>query len=49
MNKFLPAVFVGLGAADCLYGIIYRDPVSVVAGGLIAVIAVYIALKRKKR
>jgi hypothetical protein len=49
VNKFFLLLFGVLGVADFFYGIIYRDSVSIVAGGLIAGIAVYVALRPKKR
>jgi hypothetical protein len=49
VNKFFLILFAILGVADFCYGIFYHDSVSVVAGGLIAGIAVYVALRQKKR
>jgi len=49
VNKFFLTLFAVLGVADFCYGIYSHDPVSIVAGGLIAGIAVYVALKHRKR
>ena len=48
MKKFVIPFFIVLGALDFLYGVIFGDRISVIAGGAIVVITLYM-LKTKKR
>ncbi|MBW2595915.1 MAG: hypothetical protein JRC93_08060 [Deltaproteobacteria bacterium] len=48
MNRYLFAFFVVLGVSDFIYGIFFKDRISVLIGGLIVFIAFYIANKKKK-
>ena len=42
MKRFVLPFFILLGALDFLYGVIFRDRISMIAGGAIVVIAIYI-------
>ena len=46
MNKFILPAFIALGALDFLYGVVSSDRMSVIAGGAIVAIAIYIWKKR---
>ncbi|MBW2651259.1 MAG: hypothetical protein JRC66_09745 [Deltaproteobacteria bacterium] len=48
MNRYLFALFIIFGVSDFIYGIFFKDRISVLIGGLIVFIAVYIANKKKK-
>ncbi len=48
MKKFVIPFFIVLGALDFLYGVIYGDRISVIAGGAIVAITLYM-LKNKKK
>jgi len=39
--------FILLGALDFLYGLLYKDQLSIVAGGAIVAITIYIWKKKK--
>jgi len=47
MKLFFLIFFIVLGALDLLYGVLYKDQVSVMAGGAIVAITVYIWKKKK--
>jgi hypothetical protein len=47
MKVFFLIFFIGLGALDLLYGVLYKDKLSVMAGGAIVAITVYIWKKKK--
>ena len=42
MKPFFLIFFIVLGALDFLYGVLYEDQLSVIAGGAIVAITVYI-------
>lgn len=46
-NKALPVLFIVLGMADLVYGIVRKDMVSLAMGALMAGIAVYILTRRE--
>jgi hypothetical protein len=48
MKIFFLIFFIVLGALDFLYGLLYKDQLSIMAGGAIVVIAVFIWKKKKK-
>jgi hypothetical protein len=47
MKIFFLILFIVLGALDFLYGLLYKDQLSIVAGFAIVVISVYIWKKKK--
>ncbi len=47
MKPFFLIFFIVLGALDFLYGVLYKDQLSVIAGGAIVAITVYIWKKKK--
>ncbi|MBW2599788.1 MAG: hypothetical protein JRC60_06880 [Deltaproteobacteria bacterium] len=47
MNRYLFAFFVVLGVSDFIYGIFFKDRISVLVGALIIFIAFYIANNEK--
>jgi len=47
MKLFFLIFFIVLGALDLLYGVLYKDQVSVMAGGAIVAITVYIWKKKR--
>ena len=46
MKLFFLIFFIVLGALDFLYGLLYKDQLSIMAGGAIVVITVYIWKKK---
>ena len=48
MNRYLFAFFIIFGVSDFIYGIFFKDRISVLIGGLIVFIAFYIANKKRK-
>ncbi len=46
MKFFFLILFIVLGALDLLYGVLYKDQLSIVAGGAIVAITVYIWKKK---
>ena len=48
MKKFVIAFFIALGALDFLYGVIFGDRISVIAGAAIVAITLYILKTRGK-
>jgi len=46
MKRFVLPFFILLGALDFLYGVAFHDRVSMIAGGAIVVIAIYIWKKK---
>jgi len=42
MKKFILPFFIVLGALDFLYGVVFGDRVSMIAGGAIVAITIYI-------
>jgi len=48
MKIFFLIFFILLGALDFLYGLLYKDQLSIMAGFAIVVITVYIWKKKKK-
>jgi hypothetical protein len=48
MKTYFLILFIVLGALDFAYGLIYRDQLSLVAGGAIVAISVYIWKKKTK-
>ena len=46
MKKIIIAFFLVLGSLDLIYGIIFRDNVSIIAGGAIVAITIYIVKKK---
>jgi lipid-A-disaccharide synthase-like uncharacterized protein len=49
MRKYLPAVFTILGAVDIVYGIWKSDVVSLVIGGIMVAISLYIMKKEREK
>jgi hypothetical protein len=47
MKTFFLIFFILIGALDFAYGLIYKDQLSIVAGGAIVAITVYIWKKKK--
>jgi hypothetical protein len=47
MKLFFLIFFILLGALDLLYGVLYKDQLSVMAGGAIVAITVYIWKKKR--
>jgi hypothetical protein len=47
MKRFFLIFFVVIGALDFLYGLVYKDQLSIIAGGAIVAITVYIWKKKK--
>lgn len=47
MKLFFLIFFILIGALDFLYGLLYKDQLSIIAGGAIVVITVYIWKKKK--
>ena len=48
MKIFFLIFFIVLGALDFLYGLLYKDQLSIMAGGAIVVITIFIWKKKKK-
>ena len=48
MNRYLFAFFVIFGVSDFIYGIFFKDRISILIGGLIVFITFYIANKKSK-
>ncbi|CAB1060443.1 hypothetical protein D1BOALGB6SA_5209 [Olavius sp. associated proteobacterium Delta 1] len=48
MKKFILPFFVVLGALDFLYGVAFGDRISMVAGGAIVAITIYVWKTRGK-
>lgn len=48
MKIFIIVIFIVLGVADFLYGVIYGDRISIIAGIGIVLITLYIARDMKK-
>jgi hypothetical protein len=48
MKKFVIPFFIVLGALDFLYGVVSGDRISVIAGGAIVAITLYILKTRNK-
>jgi inner membrane protein involved in colicin E2 resistance len=46
MKLFFLIFFILLGALDLLYGVLYKDQLSLLAGGAIVAITVYIWKKK---
>ena len=46
MKLFFLIFFIVLGTLDFLYGLLYKDQLSIMAGGAIVVITVYIWKKK---
>jgi len=47
MKNFALIFFIVLGALDFIYGVIFNDRISVIAGGAIVAIIIYIWKKKK--
>ena len=47
MKTFFLIFFILIGTLDFAYGLIYKDQLSIVAGGAIVAITVYIWKKKK--
>jgi hypothetical protein len=47
MKPFFLIFFIVLGALDFLYGVLYKDQLSIIAGGAIVAITVYIWKKKR--
>jgi hypothetical protein len=47
MKLFFLIFFIILGAVDLLYVVLYKDQISVMAGGAIVAITVYIWKKKR--
>jgi hypothetical protein len=47
MKPLFLIFFIVLGALDFLYGLLYKDQLSIMAGGAIVVITVFIWRKKK--
>ena len=47
MKTFFLIFFIVIGALDFAYGLIYKDQLSIVAGGAIVAITIYIWKKKK--
>jgi hypothetical protein len=47
MKPFFLIFFIVLGTLDLLYGLLYKDQLSIIAGGAIVAITVYIWKKKK--
>jgi hypothetical protein len=48
MKTFFLIFFITLGALDFVYGLLYKDQLSIMAGFAIVAITVYIWKKKKK-
>jgi hypothetical protein len=48
MKIFFLIFFIVLGALDFLYGVLYKDQLSVIAGGAIVAITIYIWKTKKE-
>ena len=48
MKKIVTLVFIVLGALDFLYGLIFKDQISVIAGGAIAAHGVFILFRNPR-
>ena len=48
MKKYILILLIVLGIADFLYGIFYKDRISIIAGAGIVLITLYIARDTKK-
>ena len=46
MKRFFLIFFIIIGALDFLYGLLYKDPLSIIAGGAIVALTVYIWKKK---
>ena len=46
MKKLVIAFFLILGTLDFIYGVIFRDNVSIIAGAAIVAITIYIVRKK---
>jgi hypothetical protein len=46
MKPFFLIFFIVLGALDFLYGVLHKDQLSIIAGGAIVAITVYIWRKK---
>jgi len=46
MKKFILPLFVVMGALDFVYGVAFGDRISMIAGGAIAAITIYIWKKK---
>ena len=47
MKIFFLIFFIVLGALDFFYGLLYKDQLSIMAGGAIVVITVFVWKKKK--
>jgi hypothetical protein len=47
MKTFFLIFFIALGALDFVYGLLYKDQLSIMAGGAIVVITVFIWRRKK--
>jgi hypothetical protein len=45
MKKFWIVFFIVVGALDLLYGVTFKDQISVIAGGTIVAIGVFILIR----
>jgi len=48
MKTFFLIFFIIIGALDFLYGLLYKDQLSIIAGGAIVAITVYIWKKKSQ-
>jgi hypothetical protein len=45
MNRFFIVFFMVVGAGDFLYGIFFKDRVSVLVGAIMSILTIYVARK----
>ena len=47
MNRYVFVLFVLAGVGDLLYGIVFKDRISILIGSVIAILTIYVARRRK--
>jgi len=47
MNRYVFILFVLVGMADLLYGIVFKDRISILIGSVITILTIYVARRRK--
>jgi positive regulator of sigma E activity len=48
MSRYFVIFFMFVGAGDFLYGIFFKDRISVLVGAIILILAIYVARKQRK-
>jgi len=48
MNKYFLGFFMIVGVGDLCYGIFFKDRISVLVGGVMVILTIYVARKQRK-